>query len=132
MKWTLPILFLLASTFSYGQSKDSVVCLPKADILKLANKIQRLQDTIHWQKDTIIWQSGIVNFQDTLISSHKQRALLFQEQLDNRQKVIGTMAEENKKLRETIDILMPKWYDNKWLWFGGGATVATIILGLVL
>jgi hypothetical protein len=132
MKWTLPILFLLASTFSYGQSKDSVVCLPKADILKLANKIQRLQDTIHWQKDTIIWQSGIVNFQDTLISSHKQRALLFQEQLDNRQKVIGTMEEENKKLRETIDILMPKWYDNKWLWFGGGATVATIMLGLVL
>jgi hypothetical protein len=132
MKWILPILFLLASTFSYGQSKDSVVCLPKADILKLANKIQRLQDTIHWQKDTIIWQSGIVNFQDTLISSHKQRALLFQEQLDNRQKVIGTMEEENKKLRETIDILMPKWYDNKWLWFGGGATVATIILGLVL
>jgi hypothetical protein len=132
MKWTLPILFLLAITFSYGQSKDSVVCLPKNDILKLANKIQRLQDTLHWQKDTIVWQGGVIISQDTLISSHKQRALLFQEQLDNRQKVIGTMEEENKKLRETIDILMPKWYDNKWMWFGGGATVATIILGLVL
>jgi hypothetical protein len=132
MKWTLPILFLIAITFSYGQSKDSVVCLPKNDILKLANKIQRLQDTLHWQKDTIVWQGGVIISQDTLISSHKQRALLFQEQLDNRQKVIGTMEEENKKLRETIDILMPKWYDNKWMWFGGGATVATIILGLVL
>jgi hypothetical protein len=132
MKWTLPILFLLAITFSYGQSKDSVVCLPKNDILKLANKIQRLQDTLHWQKDTIVWQGGVIISQDTLISSHKQRALLFQEQLDNRQKVIGTMEEENKKLRETIDLLMPKWYDNKWLWLGGGATVATIILGLVL
>ena len=132
MKWTLPILFLLASTFSYGQSKDSVVCLPKNDILKLANKIQRLQDTLHWRKDTIVWQGGVIIAQDTLISSHKQRALLFQEQLDNRQKVIGTMEEENKKLRETIDLLMPKWYDNKWIWFGGGATVATIILGVIL
>ena len=132
MKWILPILFLLANTFSYGQSKDSVVCLPKNDILKLANKIQRLQDTLHWQKDTIVWQGGVIIAQDTLISSHKQRTLLFQEQLDNRQKVIGTMEEENKKLRETIDLLMPKWYDNKWLWLGGGATVATIILGLVL
>ena len=132
MKWTLPILFLLASTFSYGQSKDSVVCLPKTDILKLANKIQRLQDTIQWEKDTISWQGKIIIGQDTLITSYKQRNLLFQEQLDNRQKVIGTMEEENKKLRETIDILMPKWYDNKWMWFGGGATIATIILGLVL
>jgi uncharacterized protein with ACT and thioredoxin-like domain len=132
MKWILPILFLLANTLSYGQSKDSVVCLPKNDILKLANKIQRLQDTLHWQKDTIVWQGGVIIAQDTLISSHKQRALLFQEQLDNRQKVIGTMEEENKKLRETIDLLMPKWYNNKWIWLGGGATVATIILGLVL
>ena len=104
----------------------------KNDILKLANKIQRLQDTLHWRKDTIVWQGGVIIAQDTLISSHKQRALLFQEQLDNRQKVIGTMEEENKKLRETIDLLMPKWYDNKWLWLGGGATVATIILGVIL
>jgi hypothetical protein len=131
MKWILPILFLLANTFSYGQSKDSVLCLPKGDILKLANKIQRLQDTLHWQKDTIGWQDGVITTQDTLISSHKQRALIFQEQLDNRQKVIGLMEQENKKLRETIEIMMPKWYDNKWLWFSGGATVATIILGLV-
>lgn len=132
MKWILPILFLLVNTLSYGQSKDSVLCLPKGDILKLANKIQRLQDTIHWQKDTIFWQGGIITTQDTLISSHKQRALLFQEQLDNRQKVIGVMEEENKILRQTIDKLMPKWYDNKWIWFGTGATVATIILGVIL
>jgi len=132
MKWILPILFLLANTFSYGQSKDSILCLPKSDIVKLANKIQRLQDTLDWQKDTIIWQGSVITAQDTLISSHKQRSILFQEQLDNRQKVIGIMEEENKKLRETINLMMPKWYDNKWYWFGGGAAVATIILGVIL
>ena len=125
MPWILLILFFLVNTFSYAQSKDSVVCLPKANILKL-------QDTIQWEKDTIYWQGKIIVAQDTIITDYKQRFSIFQEQLDNRQKVIGTMENENKKLYETIDILMPKWYDNKWLWFGGGATIATIILGLVL
>ena len=132
MKWTLAILFLLAFTTSNGQSKDSVLCLPKSDVITLANKIQSLKDTVRGQIDIINWQKNIITEQDTLIGQQKQRFSLFQEQLDNRQKVIGTMEEENKKLRETIDLLMPKWYDNKWLWFGGGATVATIILGVIL
>jgi hypothetical protein len=125
MKWTLPILFLLAVITSNGQSQDSVVCLPKSNILTLANKIQLLKDTIRWQKDIIIAQ-------DTLVSTQKQRALVYESQLENRQTVINLMEQENKKLRETIDIMMPKWYDNKWLWLGGGATVATIILGVIL
>lgn len=125
MKWTLPILFLLAVTISSGQSQDSVVCLPKSNVLTLANKIQLLKDTIRWQKDIIIAQ-------DTLVSTQKQRALVYESQLENRQTVINLMEQENKKLRETIDILMPKWYDNKWLYFGGGAVVTSIILGLVL
>jgi uncharacterized protein with ACT and thioredoxin-like domain len=132
MKWTLPILFLLALTASNGQSKDSVLCLPKSDVITLANKIQALKDTVRGQFDMINWQKNIIVEQDTLIGQQKKRFSLFQEQLDNRQNVINTMEQENKKLRETIDILMPKWYDNKWLWFGGGATVATIILGVIL
>lgn len=126
MKWILPILLFVTTVVSSGQTtKDSVVCLPKSNILTLANKIQLLKDTIAWQKDIIVAQ-------DTLISSQKQRALVYQDQLENRQTVINLMEQENKKLRETIDILMPKWYDNKWLYFGGGAVVTGIILGLVL
>lgn len=126
MKWILPFLLFVTTVVSSGQTtKDSVVCLPKSNILTLANKIQLLKDTIAWQKDIIVAQ-------DTLISSQKQRALVYQDQLENRQTVINLMEQENKKLRETIDILMPKWYDNKWLYFGGGAVVTGIILGLVL
>lgn len=126
MKWILPFLLFVTTVVSSGQTtKDSVVCLPKSNILTLANKIQLLKDTIAWQKDIIVAQ-------DTLISSQKQRALVYQDQLENRQTVINLMEQENKKLRETIDLLMPKWYDNKWLYFGGGAVVTGIILGLVL
>ena len=125
MKWTLPILFLLAVITSSGQSQDSVVSLPKSNVLTLANKIQLLKDTVRWQKDIIIAQ-------DTLVSTQKQRALVYESQLENRQNVINTMEKENKVLRETIDLMMPRWYDNKWLYFGGGAVVTSIILGLVL
>lgn len=131
MRWTLPILFSLAVISSYGQNKDSLVCLPKPEIIKLANKVQLLKDTLHWQSETINWQKGIIGGQDTLISTYKERSLVYQEQLDNRQQVIGIMEQENKKLRETIDLIMPKWYDNKWLWFGGGAVVATIIFSAI-
>ena len=131
MKWIFPILFLVAFTASNGQSKDSVLCLPKSDIITLANKIQVLKDSVHNQNNTIIWQGGIIIQQDTLIGQQKQRFSLYETQLENRQNTIKLMDEENKKLRETINLMMPKWYDNKWLWFGGGATVATIILGLV-
>ena len=125
MKWTLSILFLLAVTTSSGQSQDSVVCLPKSNVITLANKIQLLKDTVRWQKD-------IISAQDTLIGTQKQRALVYESQLENRQNVINTMEKENKVLRETIDLLMPKWYDNKWLYFGAGATITTIILGVIL
>jgi uncharacterized protein with ACT and thioredoxin-like domain len=132
MKWILPILFLLTFTTSNGQSKDSVLCLPKSDVITLANKIQSLKDTVRGQIDIINWQKNIIIQQDTLIDQQKQRFYLYDSQLENRQNVINTMEKENKKLRETIDLLMPKWYDNKWIWFGGGATVATIILGVIL
>ena len=132
MKWILPILFILAFTTSNGQSKDSVLCLPKSDVLTLANKIRLLQDSILNQSNTIGWQKKIITEQDTLIGQQKNRFSLYETQLENRQNVINTMERENKVLRETIDLLMPKWYDNKWLYFGGGAVVTGIILGLVM
>jgi len=132
MKWILPILFILAFTTSNGQSKDSVLCLPKSDVLTLANKIQLLKDSVHNQLNTINWQKNIITEQDTLISQQKNRFSLYESQLENRQNVINTMEKENKVLRETIDLMMPKWYDNKWLYFGAGATITTIILGVIL
>jgi len=82
--------------------------------------------------NTINWQKNIITEQDTLISQQKNRFSLYETQLENRQNVINTMEKENKVLRETIDLLMPKWYDNKWLYFGGGAVITGIILGVIL
>ena len=132
MRWILPILFILAFTTSNGQSKDSVLCLPKNDVITLANKIRLLKDTVEWQKQFIGWQDTVIVEQDTLIKYQKNRFTIYESQLENRQTVIDLMEQENKKLRETVNLLMPKWYDNKWLYFGAGATITTIILGAIL
>ena len=132
MKWTLPILFLIAITSSNGQSKDSTVSLPKNEVIRIANRVREMRDTINWLYETIDWQKNIITEQDTLISQQKQRFVIYDQQLDNRQNAINTLEKENEVLRNTITIMMPKWYDNKWLYFGAGATITTIILGVIL
>lgn len=119
----LLILFPIIVVVSNAQTQDSLVCLPKSNILTLANKIKLLKDTIKWQDDIILNQ-------DTLIGSQKKRIILSITQLDNRQTTINLLEKENTSLRETIEILKPKWYNDKWLWFGNGvaATLITVLL----
>jgi hypothetical protein len=114
---------MLISTAQTKAQSDSVVCLPKRDILTLANKIQLL-------KDSLVYKGHVINAQDTLINIHNERSLVYKSQLENRQNAINALENENKHLREAVDLLMPKWYDNKWLWFGGG--VITSIIAVIL
>lgn len=117
------IIILLAFAIQSKAQSDSVVCLPKRDILTLANKIQLL-------KDSLVYKGHIINAQDTLINTHNARSLVYKNQLENRQNAINTLENENKQLRDAVDLLIPKWYDNKWLWFGGG--VVTSIIAVIL
>lgn len=130
MKWILPILFLLAFSTSNGQPKDSLVYFQKSDAIKIANKIKLLQDTIAWQKEYITWQATIITEQDTLIAQQTQRFSIYEDQLKNRQQVIDVLEKENTVLRETITIMQPKWYNNKWLWFVGGVATTSILASI--
>lgn len=121
MKWKFIILFLVVSTFCYGQRQDSVICLPKTDIVTLANKVRLLRDSLRYK-------GNIIFGQDTLIKSYKKKISVCEEEVVNRQSTIGTLKEENEQLQKTIELLRPKWYDNKWLWFGGGAAVVTTLV----
>jgi hypothetical protein len=138
MKWILPILFLLAITSSFGQKKDSVTCLPNKDIIRVANGIQLLRDTVSIQRTEIAnlnlllgWSESIRLQQDKLVGSYETRVINFQEQLTAKNGEVDDLTRANKELRDAIDDLKPKWYDNKWLWFGGGATAVAVFVGLV-
>lgn len=49
MKWNLLILSLVLSISCYGQKQDSVICLPKTDVVTLANKIRLLRDSLNYR-----------------------------------------------------------------------------------
>lgn len=120
----LPIIFLCITCVSYGQkTQDSLFCFEKSEIVILANKIQLMKDSLRYTKD-------IISQQDTLLSYYDKQALLCKIQIENRQNVIITLEKENLVLRNVVDDLKPKWYDNKWFWFGNGVivTLATILL----
>lgn len=120
MKFKILVLFFAVSTFCYGQKRDSVVYLPKSDIVTLANKLQLLRDSLRY--------NGVIIFeQDTLIRYYKQKNVVSEEEICNRESVITTLQVENKQLQKTIELLEPKWYEDKWLWFGSGV-IATMML----
>jgi len=138
MKWFLSILLLLTTMPLCAQKKDSVTCLPNKDILRVANGIQLLRDTINIQRTTITnleltldWSNNIRTKQDGLLNNYEIRVINYQDQLNTKIGESRTLQRENEELHKIIDHLMPKWYDNKWLWFGGGIAVTTIIIGVL-
>lgn len=119
-------IFLLVLTSSIALSKetDSVVCFPKNDVVKLANKIQLLRDSIEYLK-------AVVAAQDTLIDVSKLRMDIYNQQLENTIEVIGYCEKQNKELEKIVQELQPRWYDNKMLWFlSGMGTVVAVVLAI--
>lgn len=119
MKWLWICLMFLSTSVVYGQ-KDSVICLSKSEVLILANKIQLLQDSS-------IYKSSVINAQSKLLTIYEQRALVYEEQVQNRQKTIDLVNKQNEELQKQVEYLRPKWYDDNRLWFGAGVLTTVIV-----
>lgn len=116
MKYLLILLFSTITLFA--SEKDSTVCFKKTEIVKLANRIQLLRDSIEYL-------TAVVNVQDTVIDLYQSRNEIFVKQLINRDQVIGACEKRSKELEKINQELQPKWYDNKLIWFFGG--VGTVL-----
>lgn len=118
------VLLILTSCIAFSKEKDSVVCFPKNDVVKLANKIQLLRDSVEYLR-------AVVAAQDTLIDVSKLRMDIYSQQLENTIEVIGYCEKQNKELEKIVQELQPRWYDNKMLWFlGGVGTVVAVVLAI--
>lgn len=121
MKYLYTLFFLVTlTTISFSQRKDSVFCLPKKDVLILANKIQSLQDTAKYRLN-------VVNAQSRLIVALEDRICVFGDQLKNRQETIDFMDKKTKELEKQIESLRPKWYDDNRLWFTSGIVITSLM-----
>jgi hypothetical protein len=118
------VLLILTSCIAFSKEKDSVVCFPKNDVVKLANKIQLLRDSVEYLR-------AVVAAQDTLIDVSKLRMDIYNQQLENTIEVIGYCEKQNKELEKIVQELQPRWYDNKMLWFlSGVGTVVAVVLAI--
>lgn len=112
------------SSIAFSKDKDSVVCFPKNDVVKLANKIQLLRDSVEYLR-------AVVAAQDTLIDVSQLRMDIYSQQLENTIEVIGYCEKQNKELEKIVQELQPRWYDNKMLWFlSGVGTVVAVVLAI--
>ena len=117
-------LFIITSCITFAEEKDSVVCFPKNDIVKLANKIQLLRDSIQYLQ-------AVTAAQDTLIKVSEIRIDIYNKQLNNTLQVIDYREKQNKELEKIIQELQPRWYDNKLFWFlSGVSTVVCVVLAI--
>jgi len=119
MKYFIILLFSVTTLFA--SEKDSTVCFKKTEIVKLANRIQLLRDSIEYL-------SAVVTVQDTVIDLYQSRSDMFLKQLSNRDQVIDACKKRSVELEKINEELQPRWYDNKFLWFFTG--VGTV-LGIV-
>lgn len=121
----LYIILMLCLTFTAkAQKEDSTYCFSRSDILLLANKIQLVKDSLRHKTD-------IIKEQDSLIILYKNRNLISKTQLETKQFEVNILQKQNDILSKTIDLLTPKWYENKWLWFGNGVVVTLVTVLLV-
>jgi hypothetical protein len=119
MKYLITILFSVSTMFAV--ENDSLICFKKTDVVKMANRIQLIRDSVEYL-------TAVVNVQDTLIELHQTRFELYHQQLKNRDQAIDACQKRSVELEKIIDELYPKWYDNKLLWFFGGVGTALGIM----
>ena len=118
------VILMLTSCIAFAKEKDSVVCFPKNDVIKLANKIQLLKDSVEYLR-------AVVAAQDTLIDVSQLRMDIYSQQLENTIEVIGYCEKQNKELEKIVQELQPRWYDDKMLWFlSGVGTVVAVVLAI--
>jgi hypothetical protein len=112
------IILLFSATTLFASEKDSTICFKKTEIVKLANRIQLLRDSIEYL-------SAVVSVQDTVIDLYQLRTETFLKQLSNRDQLIDACKKRSVELEKINEELQPRWYDNKLLWFFSG--VGTVI-----
>lgn len=112
----------------YGVYSQQDTCIDKRNLIKYANKIYNLRtenDYLAKKKTNdslmistldsiVIIQKSKLDISDAIILNCEQQILL-------RDSII-TLKDEK------IDILTPKWYDNKFMWFSGGVLVGILII----
>jgi len=105
------LLLILLFSFSFTQEPCEGYCLSEDELQGVMNDVKELQFDILKYKEI----EGNLNSQ---IYMYIQSDSLYKSQ-------IGDLEKQLEFKEEMIDLVKPKWYDNKYLWFFGGMIITS-------
>jgi len=105
------LLFILLLSFSFTQEPCEGTCFSEEEVVNITENIKELQFDIEKYKEI----EGNLNLQ-------------IKDYIKNDSLNISLINDYKKQLEfkeEMIDLVKPKWYDNKYLWFFGGIIITS-------
>jgi hypothetical protein len=110
--WVVTKLFiLLLISFSFSQEPCDGTCFSEQEVVNITNNIKDLEFKL---------QKGLEI--EANLNSQIQ-SYIEQEKLN--ESLINDYKKQLEFKEEIIDLVKPKWYDNKYLWFFGGIIITS-------
>ena len=105
------LFFILLMSFTFTQELCEGTCFSEEEVLNITNNIKELQFDLD--------KSNEININ---LNSQIQ-SYIEQEKLN--ESLINDYKKQLEFKEEIIDLVKPKWYDNKYLWFFGGIIITS-------
>ena len=105
------LLIILLFSFSFSQEPCEGTCFSEEEVLNITNNIKELQFDVEKYKEI-----------EVNLNSQIQ-TYIEQEKLN--ESLISDYKKQLEFKDEIIDLVRPKWYDNKYLWFFGGIIITS-------
>lgn len=116
MRW-LVLVFFVSTLLSQ-------VTLSEEEAKNIAINIQELEI----KSDSL---NKIVILQNELILTYKENIAQDSVTISEQDNKIKILEEETKLLTKKAKLVKPSWYENKWLYFGYGATLSYAVIAVV-
>jgi len=105
------LLFILLMSFIFTQEPCDGTCFSEQEVVNITNNIKELEFELEKNKEIE------VNLNSQIYMYIQQDSL--------NQTLINDYKKQLEWKEEMIDLVKPKWYDNKYLWFFGGMIITS-------
>ena len=105
------LILILIFSFIFTQDVCEGTCFSEQEVLNITNNIKELQFDVEKYKEIE------VNLNSQIQSYIEQEKL--------NESLINDYKKQLEFKEEIIDLVKPKWYDNKYLWFFGGIIITS-------
>ena len=104
-------LFILLISFTFTQEPCDGTCFSEQEVVNITNNIKELEFKLEKTKE----------IEENLNS----QIYMYIQQDSLNQALITDYKKQLEFKEEIIDLVKPKWYDNKYLWFFGGIIITS-------